>query len=605
LLDFTIAFWPAGIPVERRIERFTGREDGSFEIQSVPSGEVEIAAYAEGYGPSPVVLVQTKQLSEDELVLRTQHSRAGRGRVIDARTTAPLAGALVQAYSARGISPIDPQGQPSRSGQDGTFEVDNLTPDSTLVRVAMVGFADEYVRPVFRGDVADLGTVALRKPKRLFVQLERLGGRDPSHYSVEIPWLSSEPPKSFDETGRVVFENVMPGPYQIMVRGEEHEATTSVATFVPPAGPDDVLVRIDLEGVPVTVRVEAPAGEDLPINAEVYLYYLDASRHGVTCSLPLFVGDMLFDPVPAGPMAITVHDPASWQAMARRWVTVTERGENRFVVPLGSTPLTVRVLDARHEPLRGAMVTLSASDARFMEANGQTDTTGTCQLHGLDGAISYVVRLSHPKEGLIVGREVVLPVDPEDVLELELRAEQRISVILRDGDDPVVGATCRLLDPFLPYEYEVLPSRATGESGTAEWRQLGSGAYRLRVDDESVWPIEVQLDVAETPRTLQVRRRGSIELSVLNRQGLPLSSTVMSVRSQEFGDWVSDWVSSRSVGASDPELRTDDRGSLTLEGLPRGLYDWSVDDATAGAGALGTFEVRPRERDVVTLRVSG
>ena len=98
------------------------QEDGRFEIDGVPLGDVYLLASADDHAPSETVRIVVVQDAPAEAELRLSDDDVVRGTVIDGVTSRPLADASVQlALSDSGVRLGTLRGV-ERTDHDGTFE---------------------------------------------------------------------------------------------------------------------------------------------------------------------------------------------------------------------------------------------------------------------------------------------------------------------------------------------------------------------------------------------------------------------------------------------------------------------------------------------------
>jgi len=120
---------------------------------------------------------------------------------------------------------------------------------------------------------------------------------------------------------------------------------------------------------------------------------------------------------------------------------------------------------------------------------------------------------------------------------------------------------------------------------------------------EDCWPttVDKELKPGEQARvTVQMRRLGDLEFTLFSPDGLPVSGVDVSFRSEEFDTSIDSWLAEERIRAPGG-LTTDKRGSIHVEGLPRGAYSWS---ATAFDQELaGTIELKPTKDNKVSAFV--
>jgi len=175
----------------------------------------------------------------------------------------------------------------------------------------------------------------------------------------------------------------------------------------------------------------------------------------------------------------------------------------------------------------------------------------------------------------------------KDEVELVFRCDCRLETTVRDGDTPLSGALCGILDSYGAMANTVY----TDEAGRAGHGSLGPGRYNVRVVRKDCWPVERVVEVHDGANqvVLTMRRTGALELSVTSNEGLAVPGQVVGVWSAEFDADVAHWIEQRRVRA-DSGLVTDQNGKVLVDGLPHGSYRWTVSLA-GGAGLAGQVEV--------------
>lgn len=195
---------------------------------------------------------------------------------------------------------------------------------------------------------------------------------------------------------------------------------------------------------------------------------------------------------------------------------------------------------------------------------------------------------------------------------MRFEASGALTLVVRDGDLPLSGASVRLQVGPTPYNHAVTDGRAQ-----TYFAPLGEGAFKLVLTREACWPVE--LDVAlgageQAEPTVQMRRLADLELAVVRQAGLPVACLPVEIRSLKFDVGVQAWLKEGRI-RSEGGLTTNAQGEVRVQGLPRGPYSWTA--TVPGTVANGTFELEPgapaplritlprRQRRPAALRMRG
>jgi hypothetical protein len=104
------------------------------------------------------------------------------------------------------------------------------------------------------------------------------------------------------------------------------------------------------------------------------------------------------------------------------------------------------------------------------------------------------------------------------------------------------------------------------------------------------WPITFETQAKEEPLAseVQIRRLGALAIYLRAANGLPVSGQEVRLHSMDLDGDVGAWIAEGRVKAPHG-LTSDQRGEITIEGLPHGHYRWFV--ATAGPTLQGEANV--------------
>ena len=168
-----------------------------------------------------------------------------------------------------------------------------------------------------------------------------------------------------------------------------------------------------------------------------------------------------------------------------------------------------------------------------------------------------------------------------------LRADSSLELRIVDGGEPL-----SLVDVRLEVRGMIQPDRRdTDAHGVVRFESLDEGSYQFDLSRADCWPasVDTRLEAGESVRVeVQMRRLGDLELSVSDRDGIPVPGVRVELIALDLEAGVEPWIRDGSV-RSKTGLTTDPRGLIHLDGLPRGPYSWSI--ARESDALSGTFEL--------------
>jgi len=595
--DFQVIYWHEGSAREYREASFFGREDGAFDLDNLEPGEWSIHAASPRFPSGKPVVVRIEKEVTAQVQLDLPTAIRGGGRVVD-QDGKVIASARVQAYSSGGIARSFPWGPRVVAAADGTFELEAFVPGANYLSVEADGFSPSDVeRNATDTSFLDWGDIRLFRPQALdlaLVGLEEWNGVDLTSLRARGKEGALLEERTFSAEGLVQFEGVAPGDHQVFV------------TF-----PDNTWTRLDVRLDPgkdwsfdlklagekrLAVQALDPAGESLSFTAGILVSAQEENGLFVVRagSCPRD-GPATFAGLRATRAQVWVLDPAS-EVVATRDIDLSA-ASTRVEIRVGEEPLRVRVLDVEHAPLLGAWVTIRSADGREIHAVDDTDSDGQAELFGVPEGMA-LMDVAHGIAGKCFG----VPVDPSvGELEFVLEAKGALELKLVDGDLPLSGVAARIETSG---GVTLSDARQTDDQGVVRFEPLGEGSYHLACRRGDCWPALVDRSLAADERALvsvQMRRLGDLELTVFNREGLPVSDLELDLRSKEFDVPVEAWLKDERVQGP-AALTTDALGKLRLQGLPHGTYTWSV--SLDGEPQTGSFTLEPAKSNQVrvTLR---
>jgi hypothetical protein len=588
--DFEVIYWKVANIRVLHSETFLGREDGSFQIEGLVPGDWSLHAASPTFPSGRPVTVSVTVEDETQVELELPTAIRGGGRVIDADTGEPVAGARVQPHTSGGLDRGLPWGPGVLTSEDGSFDVDAFTLGLNHLTVDAHGFAVcEVETNATSTDFVDCGDIRLVRPQVLQVSLlglERSSGLSPEAFLARTEQGYILPEKRFDSAGVVQYANVPPGDLRFIVVHPDGSWARLGLRLDP--GKDwtfDLKVAGERK---LDVHVAGPRGQPLPYTPSVLVRAQEDNgilvlRFGETDG-----GRASFEGIRTGKVQISVLDPDLEYVASREIDFATDSSSIEILV--GEEPLRVHVVDADRAPVPGASIRVRSNDGAESLGLGQTDADGWAELVGLPSG-SLLMDVQHG----VLGRSFGVPIDASaKELEFVLDAGGSLELELSDGDMPLPGVLTRIQTKA---GLTLGDARQTDDQGRVRYDSLGEGSYHLACHRDDCWPTTVDEDLApgEQARVrVQMRRLADLEFKLLGLDGLPIADVPVEFESIEFDVPIDAWLAAERIRAPGG-LTTDKRGTIRVEGLPRGSYSWSL---TAFEQPLsGSIELEPAKEN--------
>jgi hypothetical protein len=596
--NFEVIFWNEGTARYHSSESFFDREDGRFELEDIGAGSWTFLAADPGHPGGRPVIVEVEAGAETDIELELPPAILGAGRVIDAESGEGVPDARVQLYSSGGLARSAPWGQPILTGQDGAFEVDAFVIGKNYVSVEADGYAwFEASATAGEGDLLDWGDLRLFRPQTL--ELRLLGIEELTRCGLaELRVGTYEgfllPEKSFERDGTVLFQGVPPGDHRLLI-----------------SYPDGSYARLQLQlehgkewtydhriagARKLGIRAVKESGVPLDYDAGVMVAAREETGILVIRMAGSTKGTVSFDGIRAPSVEVFVYGHG-FEVVASRKLSFDGRLELDVEIPLAQERMRVRVQDPEGEPLAGAWVTIRSSDGADILALDDTGSDGWAELVGLPESV-LLMDVSHGIAGWCQGIAIDASVEEHEFV---LEASSSLELRIQDVTEPLGGVITQVQTTS---GVNLRDSKDTGSDGSVRYGPLGEGAYRLYCHRADCWPVTLdhQLSADEhAVRDVQMRRLADVVVTVVNRDGLPVSGLDLVLRSAEFGEPVATWIEAGKVESS-TGITTDVRGQIRAKGLPRGEYVWSVPGE--GSGLERAFELTPGVLNEVTLRLA-
>ncbi len=219
-----------------RNHEFPDTEGGRFTVRGLEAGTYVLQGMARNFAPTfSDSFTITQGLETPDVVVRMTQGGTITGRVVDAQTREPVAGALIATYDNNyienpfttllgGVIPRMTADVKTRSGEDGTFELPTLNPEVYQLQVSHPEFTRNVMldQRVSDGGTLDLGTVLMRRGAVITGTVYDGAGQPLASSDVQMNAASQAtgiPTQTYrgmtDARGRYEFRNVAEGSYRL------------------------------------------------------------------------------------------------------------------------------------------------------------------------------------------------------------------------------------------------------------------------------------------------------------------------------------------------------------------------------------------------------
>jgi len=524
------------MPIVREFEA----EDGAFRWDGVAPDRYEIFVEADGLAQDRRGPLSVDASGLSGLVVALQRGRPMRGWVVDDATDAPLVGAtvVVETETPSKVLPFDLSSPPSwvtrfaRTGSDGGFALEDLSPGAHLLRVVAPGFAPKWVSI----DVASVGPDESAPAAAVPQRIVRLGTGgavrgavtdsrgQPLAGSVVLATFADDPSLtrlfSFEEArtdarGEFEFDHLAPGLYMMVQWDSEALYRGGGAPTLRPAFVSaGETARVDFRGEAVTTRVVGrltdAQGEPLPHQK---LTLLPVAANDVDGTEDWIAGASDGE----GRFAFAIESPGrhllfATFGMGERLTLVheflvhadeTEHVEDVRLPATRATVAVVRALDGTAVP--GAALTVlrvTDDDGPTFAGRAMTDADGLAELAGLTPGRYLIVAESLGDVELGQGASDVIELRADTAgdagatpTRIELPLGGALSVRVRAANGaPLAGATVRVRVANGP-EYVPFLEPRTGADGRVVVSGLAPATYAIRVTLAGFEPFSSEIDV--------------------------------------------------------------------------------------------------------------
>ena len=598
--NFTIAYFQGSGYMQYSPINFTDREDGSFELEGVETGEIEILAHAPELAQSDPVVVNVVPGEVTEVELELTVGGRGYGQVLDAETRQPIPGLEVhRAIEARsgGIGmEFDNFVEP---GPDGRFEVNGLFKTRATVALRRDGYMPTDANASRKADgTFDFGLTLMSRSAALVGQVRVPNGVDPTRVSLEITGATYYGPARLDAQGGFVAPVASAGfasinftlPNGDMMNAtrflsgggpwhEEFDLGTSARIHLFVEGIEKLPEGYGLEDLWVTLTRVVPDSTFVSESYEVELKkplsegqltpYLAPGWYGVTAQVP-----------PRLPVASLEIEVLPNQITE---VHLGIAGEMR----------AIRVVDEQRLPIENVSVYVSGGLSLGQLTSTRTDADGVAWLGLLADGPTPIHLGGYSESQLdVVLQDIGTPDNPTEVV---YAPATNVTLHVNDRGTSLEGISL-MVESMLTYR--IIDWSTVGAGGNVPINAISPGPVRIYTLAPGLWQELRFAEVSDSQPIIDVqfRRLGAFEIKVTDAFGKPIANAPVALTSDEYGVDVATWLAEGKVQSSSG-MATDATGTLRIDGLPNGPFTWSVE------GEFGTISVPPNGVGLVYAQV--
>lgn len=591
LEGFEILAWPATSSALDQLDldvRYTA--GGGFTIE-VPKQDTMVIAWKQGLCESPRVMVRADD--PQEVLLEIGEQARGRGRILSSESWEPLTGAVVRAYVIGGNYQAGIAPDEVLTDSMGSFEIDGLRTfgfNMVSVQAPDGRSSSAAALPQQRPDgtwQTDFGDIIFDAIGSLEVAVRGYAGEGQLSIARNYGRDEATPLVLEGDVHRATIEGIRTG--ELALELLENGAVIERRRFSY-LGDSGYAVEFDLTtGADLTVDLSSiTADEYMVAQAHALLENGRRKMHRA------YLNDEHWK---AGRVTFRGLDPGTyWIKVLREDLTAV--GMSTLEIPdTGSywtEPLVeghefkVLLLDEEGAPMPSVFLIASPTATPGGDAMyAQTDAEGLLSL-GWVPFETMSVRLMDASLGFNTWEEVKVPTNDEPVT-LELERTHEMTFRAMDGDVPLSGF---MVDARFEAGMASAVSLPTDASGVFRGGRTNPGTYIMRPESSWVWPDTLAVEAipldAEPP-VLQFRRRGDLEVTVLNVTSSPAEGVEFELIDHATGEAMSDWIVPGGAASSTGGLISGPGGRATIARLPHGTFTWRV----LGTDLQGEVSVPP------------
>jgi hypothetical protein len=587
--EFTLFVWQGNVSSRLKLA-VEGSPDGKFTVDEVPLGEVIVLATSDEWPSSEPTHLTVVAGETAHAELELPDALKVSGQVVSASSAEPLPEATVQLHSMFQDLMMRPLGMAHPVDSRGTFDVSGLHAGNNLIQVSAPGYASRNLFVIGHANqAANLGTIGLFSKQSCEVRLVSDTAEDFTKYIAELNGAVYVGDQSFPANGVLRYDGLDPSGYYVRVVFPDWSQLIRQFDLNPG---HDVKLEIPLRGRSLDVEVAASAGTSLPADGFLIASFTDrAERRDEQAYVLPADGHVHITRLEGDSVMLEVQD-AHRAALALRWVSLEPKTLAPVQIQLTSDVQQFRVVDSQREPLAGARLTFSDAHGHSGWVRDlETDSRGLCSVSCLSSSELFV-NVFHFSIGLRPSELVQISASPRATVEFVLAPNLSLVVRLLERNHPGAYVEAWAKDSRgLSYG---LGTRFSDADGIVKWGPVSPGDYRVSIAQPGYWQTEqaVHLGNASDPITIQVRRLGSLQTSIVDRYGAAAPGVELELQSIEESASVADWIHSGAVPSPPNGLVSDAQGHLRVDAIPNGDYRWSV-KRTDGSPLTGVVNVPP------------
>ncbi|MEO8055766.1 MAG: carboxypeptidase regulatory-like domain-containing protein, partial [Acidobacteriota bacterium] len=484
-------------------------ETGEFSFENVQAAALEVRVVAKGYQVGRVggIVVEEGETKEG-VEVRLSRGSSLKGRVVEARGGALVAGAEVSAESAPARAVAD---------SDGAFEFEALAPG----KVRVTATSPEFVAASETVEVGESGgTVELKMSPGASISAVVVtpGGEPVAAAEVALApggqsWSNTRSASGAD--GRVRFSHLIPGRFSLTAGSAGRRSKPVDVTLEADQARDDVRIVMG-GGATVVVSVAGLAPD------ERRQLSVGVAGKAYTTARELPDGRFEARDVPAGKAQVYArtgnYDSPNVRNVSRP-VDVPEDGTLDVEVPFeAGFTLTVRVVKDG-QGVEGVFVNARAAAAdTATHGQGTTDATGTCRMPGLKAGSYRVNAQSWSTSAQAPEKKVDLSGD--QTLEIALPSGRLAGRVVASGSQqPLSNASVSVKSKTPDGTFGLTHDATTDDAGRFQLAGLEEGLLTLTATRKG-YVVETRAVSADTPDELVIALARGDGLDVTGRDGL-------------------------------------------------------------------------------------
>jgi len=551
-----------------RGEKAFDAADGAFRIEGLAPGTFRVAASAEGYVDAieDGVEVRAGEVTPGSIV-KLRPATTLRGRVVDAVSGEPIAGAQVQHRASDTDENTWWDSGEAETGADGTFELRGLEPDN----IAVLAWHDAYAEgesvavPAAAGGVQEIGPIALVRGGAVEGVAVGEGGKPMANGQVNAYVMQPEGGRSLkhgyrnataDAAGAFHIEGLYPGKWRVQAQpavldgdwaaAQQKQIYSDVDVDVAAGRTTRVEFRPPRTGG-CTVRGRIVRGGEPVARASVYLWIMkpggevSSDDRGFQSQTDAD-GRFALEHVPAGEGHLNVW---SWGgtggASVARSITVPDAPQLDFDITLSNGGEVAGRVTRKSDGRPAANVTVQAnmtsSDGAQSSGNSTSDAEGRYRISGLapgryqvqaggDGMVRYA---GMKNDGSLAPQSRSVEVTEGGTatadFALEAGARATVEVVMPDGS-PASGC-------WVSLERADGSAESTGDGAMTNDKGIGRidgvapGTYRAQTQKEG-WPfarsepVTVEAGV-EARFRVQLRKGVTVRVRAVTADDAPIA----------------------------------------------------------------------------------